>query len=343
MKIEVGGRAIGGGAPVFVIAEIGTNFSGIDQAAEMIQVAAQAGADAVKFQTYRAETVALPGAMFTLEDGSQISQYEFFKARELSRDAHVELKRYAEANGVLFFSTPGHYEDVRLLEEIGVPLYKTGSDDLTNCPFLAHVAGLGKPMIVSTGMCTLGEVERAVAAIRGAGNEQLVLLHCVVSYPASPAHANLRAMDTLRQAFGAPVGFSDHCQGSLAAVLSVGLGAVAIEKHLTLDRSAGGPDNDVACEPGELKGYVADIRVAESALGTGRKEILETERPWRAAARKSIAASRDIAQGEEIRPEMLAIKRPGTGLHPHCLELVVGRRARVALRADQLVSLDHLC
>ena len=340
--IELEGRAIGPGAPVFVIAEVGTNFGSIDEARVLFKAAAAAGADAVKLQTYRAETVAMPGAMFTLEDGSQISQYDYFKEHEVSREAHVELRDYANELGLVFFSTPGFYDDVEMLEELGVSLYKTGSDDLTNFPFLEYLAQRGKPLIVSTGMCSLAEVERAVNTIRGAGNENLILLHCVVGYPAPIDQANLRVIETLRTAFGVQVGLSDHFRGDLAAVLGVGLGITVVEKHLTLDRTAGGPDNDVACEPGEFKDYVEAIRMASAALGHSKKRLMPTEEKWRKAARKSIVTACKIPAGTEITRSMLVIKRPSTGLHPQDLDLVLGKRVRVAMEEGHIVSLSDL-
>ncbi|MGY8827900.1 MAG: N-acetylneuraminate synthase family protein [Candidatus Latescibacterota bacterium] len=340
--IEVDGCQIGGTDSVFIIAEVGTNFQSIEEARSLFKAAADAGADAVKLQTYRAETVAMPGAMFTLEDGTQISQYDYFKEHEVSLETHVELRDYARELGIVFFSTPGYYDDVDMLEEVGVSLYKTGSDDLTNYPFLDYIARRHKPMIVSTGMCSLAEIERAVTTIKNAGNDDLILLHCVVGYPAPVDQANLRVMDTLRYAFAAQVGFSDHLQGEIAAVLAVALGATVVEKHLTLDRSIGGPDNDVACEPAEFKSYVEAIRMASAAMGRSEKRLLPTEEKWRQAARKSIVAACDISVGSEITQAMLSIKRPSTGMHPQDLALVVGRKARVAIETGKLISLGDL-
>ena len=341
-QIEFAGGRIGADAPIFVIAEVGTNFNSIDEARVLFRAAADAGADAVKLQTYRAETVAMPGAVFTLEDGTEISQYDYFKEHEVSAETHVELCDYANELGLVFFSTPGYYDDVPLLEDLQVPLYKTGSDDLTNYPFLQYLAGLGKPMIVSTGMCSLAEVERAVATILGAGNEDLVLLHCVVGYPAPIEQANLRVVETLRSAFGVQVGFSDHFLGEVAAVLGVALGITVVEKHLTLNRAAGGPDNDVACEPDEFKRYVAAIRTASAALGRSEKRLLPTEEKWRQAARKSIVCARDIPEGATLEASMLTIKRPSDGLHPQELDLVVGHKVRKAITAGHIITFGDL-
>ena len=340
--IIVDGKTIGPGHPVFVIAEVGTNFESLAEAKAMVAASAAAGAEAVKLQTYRAETVAMPGAMFTLEDGTQISQYEYFKQHEVSESAHFELKELCERLGLIFFSTPGHYEDVDLLERVGVGLYKTGSDDLTNYPFLRHIAEQGKPMIVSTGMCSLAEVEKAVATIRETGNDQLVLLHCVVGYPAPGEVANLRVMETLRSAFDVQVGLSDHFIEDIIAAIGVGLGAVALEKHLKYDRNAGGPDNDVACHYDDFKGYVDSVRMAQVALGGSTKSLLPTEEKWREASRKSIVAARDIPKGTIIEWDLLDIKRPSSGLHPDKLEFVIGREAGEDIAANELIRLEAL-
>ena len=340
--IEVLDRAIGEDAPTFFISEIGTNFNTLPDAELMIRASADAGASAVKFQTYRADTVALPGATFVLDDGSEISQYDYFKSRELSRDTHLQLKQLSEELGLVFFSTPGYYDDVELLEEVGVPLYKIGSDDLTNYPFLKHVAALQKPIMLSTGMCSLGEIDSAVEAIATTGNDSVVLMHCVVSYPARAEDANVRVIETLRSAFGFPVGMSDHFRDSTAGILSTAFGAVSLEKHLTLDRSKGGPDNDVACEPHELRLYIEDVKRASAALGSSSKRLLPTEIEWRKAARKSVVAKRDILPGEVLTPDMLTVKRPSTGLHPHFLEIILGQEAIAAIAANDLVSLESL-
>jgi N,N'-diacetyllegionaminate synthase len=340
MQIEVDGSFIGPGSPVYVIAEIGTNFHSLAEAKKLFEAAADAGADAIKLQTYRAETVAMPGAMFTLENGTRISQYDYFKEHEVSKEDHVDLCEYARDLGITFFSTPGYYDDVDMLESLAVPLYKTGSDDLTNYPFLEYIARCNKPMIVSTGMCTLGEVERAVETITKTGNDQLILLHCVVGYPAPIEQANLKAIKTLRSAFDKLVGLSDHFIGTTAAVMGVAMGITVVEKHLTLDRSAGGPDNDVACEPGEFKEYVREIRKASTALGTSTKSLLPTEEKWRKAARKSIVAACDIPAGQTIEREMLTIKRPSNGLHPGELDRIIGVKTNQAISAGKVLCLS---
>jgi N,N'-diacetyllegionaminate synthase len=342
-SILVGNRSIGGeNDEVFVIAEIGVNFDSVETAIKMVDAAAKVGADSVKIQTFRADTLAMKGATFTFEDGSRVSQYEFWKAHEASPATHRILKGEVERRGMIFFSTPSHYEDADLLEDLGVELYKVGSDDLTNYPFLEYIAKKGKPMIVSTGMCELGEIEEAVRRILATGNDQLILLHCLVGYPAPRRHANINVIRTLQQAFGLPIGFSDHTPGNLAAILAASLGAVAVEKHFTIDKSAGGPDNDTSALPDEMVSLIADLRDVRHVLGSGVKRIQPGEMKWREAGRKSLVAARSIEAGEIITRDMIEIKRPSSGLHPRYFEIVVGRHAATRIDGGELITWDRL-
>lgn len=340
--IRLGDRCIGPGQPVFVIAEIGANFSDPGEAQRMINAAAKAGCDAVKIQTFRADTLVKRGATFTLEDGSIVPQHDFFRTREISHQAHRELKACAEGAGLVFFSTPSHNEDVELLESIGVSLYKIGSDDLTNLPFIETVARTGKPVILSTGMCSLGEVEEAVGQVRASGNENLVLLHCLVGYPARLREANLRVIETLQRAFKVPVGFSDHTPGLLASTLAAALGACVIEKHFTLDRSASGPDNETSLEPPEMGELVRVLREVPEVLGSPVKRIQPGEMKWREAARKSLVAAKPIKAGERISAGMITVKRPGDGLHPRHFRDVLDRTALVDIPQDECLRWEWL-
>ncbi|CAO3439912.1 N-acetylneuraminate synthase family protein [Azospirillum argentinense] len=325
-----------------IIAEIGAKYASLDIMQQMVQAAKECGADLVKFQTYQAETISTPGAAFTMEDGSIISQYDFFKAYELSEADHAALDGFCRDIGIGWLSTPSHPNDVTLLERFDPPAYKTGSDDLTNLPFLRHIAEQGRPMIVSTGMCTLGEVEKAVETIVATGNRNLVLLHCVVSYPARREDANLRAIQTLQQAFGFPVGLSDHTTDEFTSVLATALGAVVIEKHLTLDHALKLPDHQASLDPAAFQRLVERVRLVPTALGDGVKRILPTEEKWRRAARKSLFAIVDIPAGTRIEPDHLTIRRPSDGIHPHHLELVVGRSARTDISAGTLIAWNML-
>ena len=336
--VQIGRALIGPGQPVMVVAEIGANFASPVEGRAMITAAAAAGCDAVKVQTFRADTLVRAGAMFTFEDGSHASQHDFFRARELSADLHRNLKAHAEAHGLLFFSTPSHLDDLALLEELEVAVHKIGSDDLTNLPFIRRVAETGRPVILSTGMSTLEEIGDAVECVHVTGNARLVLLHCLVGYPAPAEDVHLRVIGTLAETFGVPVGFSDHTTGILASTLAVALGACLVEKHFTLDRSAGGPDNDTSLEPEEMAAMVRDIRAVPRMLGQAVKRVQPGEEKWRAAARKSLVAARHVRAGERITEAMIAIKRPADGLPPRHLPDVVGRTAVVDIPVDTALS-----
>lgn len=323
-----------------IIAEIGAKYADINTMCSMVTTAAACGVDLVKFQTYRAETIATPGSFFTFENGDKVSQYDFFKQYELTESDHDTLHQLCKKLGIGWTSTPSHVSDIQLLEKYQLGCYKTGSDDLTNIPFLRSVAATGRPMLVSTGMCTLSEIEAAVTAILGTGNKNLVLLHCVVSYPAKHQDANLRVIETLQRAFGLPVGLSDHTQDELTSVLAVQLGAVVIEKHFTLDHALKLPDHEASLDPEQFSRLVERVKLVNAALGTGHKSILPTEEKWRKAARKSLFAAVDIPAGAVIKPEDVAIRRPSDGIHPHHLELITGRRARQMIPAGTLLRWD---
>lgn len=311
-----------------VVAELGARYTSLGVMKRMIRSARACGADMVKFQTYQAETISTPGSFFTMQNGLRISQFDFFKRYELSRRDHEGLIRECRRLRVPWCSTPSHPADVRLLESFNPPCYKTGSDDLTNLTFLQFIARLKRPMIVSTGMCTLKEIEAAVKAIRKAGNSRVVLLHCVVSYPSRAQDANLRVMETLRREFGLPVGLSDHTRDELTSVLATQMGAVMIEKHFTLDHALKLPDDEASLDPPAFARLVRSVRLVGPAMGDGKKRILPTEQKWRKAARKSIYSARPIPKGRVIRLEDLAIRRPSDGLHPHEVQKIVGKRAR---------------
>jgi N,N'-diacetyllegionaminate synthase len=321
-----------------IIAEIGAKYAEMDVLKQMVKAAHDAGADIVKFQTYRAETISTPGSTFTFEDGSVVSQFDFFKAYELSKADHIELDAYCRELGVGWISTPSHPEDVDLLEEFDPIAYKTGSDDLTNLPFLRHLAEKGRPLIVSTGMCTLSEVEKAVETVLETGNSDLTLLHCVVSYPAQSSDANLRVIETLRRTFGLPVGLSDHTIDEFTSILATQMSVTIIEKHFTLDHALKLPDHEASLDPAQFKLLVDRIKLVPVALGDGVKRILPTEEKWRKSARKSIFSNKKISLGEQITSDDLSIRRPADGIHPHELDNIIGRTAKRDIPADTLID-----
>jgi sialic acid synthase SpsE len=333
--ISVGQRRIGEGAPVFVIAEIGYNFNTLEEAKSSIDAAARCGVDAVKFQTFRAETIASRGTHFPAEAGSQ-DQFEEFKTYELSEDAHRTLFDHARKRKVLPFSTPSYFDDVELLDRVGCELYKIGSDDLTNLPFHAFVARRGKPVIFSTGMGDLGEVDQTLRVYRAAGNRDVALLHCLSNYPIKEtAFINLRAIPALRTALGAPVGFSDHTTGVAAALGAVALGACILEKHFTLDKALPAPDASFSADPPEMAALVRSVRELESALGDGVKTHAPTEESMRRDTRKSVIAKADLKKGDVLSPDKWIVKRPGTGVAPALAPLLAGRRLKRNVAADE--------
>jgi sialic acid synthase SpsE len=340
-EIEIGGRRVGSGHPAYVIAEAGANHNrDLDLARQLIDVAAEAGADAVKFQTYSGATLyssRTPKFAYLKDDRTP---QELLEAISLPREWQPLLAEHAGARGIAFLSTPFDHAAVDQLVEVGVPAIKIASFELVDLPLIEHAAASGLPMILSCGMASYGEIEDALSAVRRAGNEQVALLRCASLYPAPAEIMNLRAMATMRRAFGVPVGLSDHSEGIAVALGAAGCGMELLEKHYTVDRSLEGPDHPFALEPDELRALIAGVRAVEAALGDG---ILNGPSEPEAGemyklARRSVIAARDIAKGTVITAEMLTVKRPGWGIAPKHLELVVGRTARVDIPFDEIVT-----
>lgn len=339
-KIQVGERFIGTGEPVFIIAEAGVNHNGdLELARQLIDIAAESGADAVKFQTFKAEKLvskkARKAAYQVANTGNNDSQYEMLKKLELPFEAHQELKEYAEKQGIAFMSTPFDEEAIDFLDKLGMPVFKSPSGELTNLPYLKYMASKGKPMIISTGMATLEEVETAMQTVREAGLKELVVLHCTTNYPCPVEDANLLAMETLGNATESLIGYSDHTEGILVPSMAVAMGAVVIEKHYTLDRNLPGPDHKASLEPAELKEMIDQIRLIERIRGTGKKMPTASEQQIAEVARKSVIVAQDIPAGTVLTKEMLVIKRPGTGVSPAKLDQVLGKKTTQALKQDQ--------
>jgi N,N'-diacetyllegionaminate synthase len=343
-KVKIADRLIGEGEPCFVIAEAGVNHNGdINLAKKLIDTASEAGADAVKFQTYKAEELVTRDAEkagYQKETTStDESQYDMIKKLELSANDFRELCRFAGEKDIIFLSSPFDKGSVDLLDELGVPAYKVPSGEITNFPLLRYIAGKKKPIILSTGIATLEEIGEALEAIKAEGGDDIVLLHCISSYPAKIGDMNLRAMASLREAFKLPVGLSDHSLGITVPVAAAALGACVIEKHFTLDRNLAGPDHRASLEPEELKKMVAAVRDVERAMGDGIKRPAKDEEDSKRVGRRSIFARVDIPRGTVITEAMLAIKRPGTGLEPKFLNDVIGKRTRHELKKDDPVRL----
>jgi sialic acid synthase SpsE len=344
LGFRVGTRWVGDGAPCFVIAEAGANHNrDLGMARELIAVAAEAGADAVKFQTYSAETLyskKTPRFSY-LEGVSDKSTWDLIKSIELPRDWQPLLAEEARTRGIAFMSTPFDHQAVDELDALGVPAFKIASFEIVDLPLVRHAAATGKPMVISTGLADLEDIQDAVAACVAAGNRQVALLQCASLYPAPPARVNLRAMATMRQAFGVPTGLSDHTLGIHVPVAAAALGAAVIEKHYTLSRALPGPDHPFAIEPAELQAMVRQIHEVEAALGDGRKGAPHPDEvEMHQKARRSVIAARPIPRGTPIEPDMLTIKRPGFGIKPKHLPLVVGRTARVDIDEDTVLTWD---
>ena len=346
-RVKIDSRDIGEGCPCFVIAEAGVNHNGdLQTARRLMRAAAESGADAVKFQAYKAEelvTAAAPKAAYQLAATDQAeSQLEMLRRLELSQTAHERLFNEGREVGIRFMSTAFDTASADFLERLGVACFKIPSGEITNERLLAHVASKGLPLIVSTGMATLGEIERSLEIIEAAGNQGVVLLHCVSSYPAEPDGINLRTIRTLRRAFGVPVGYSDHTVGIEIAVAAVALGACIIEKHFTLDRELEGPDHQASLNPEDLRRLCDGIRVVDTALGDGRKRQTVDERRSALVARRSLVASVFIASGTVVEEDMLEFKRPGTGLSWPLRTHVIGRRAVCDIEPGSVLNLDML-
>jgi len=346
-QIKIEDRIIGPQNPCFIIAEAGVNHNGdITLAKKLIDAAVEAGANAVKFQTFKAEnvvTLTADKAEYQKNTtGTGESQYEMIKKLELSEADFWDLSKYAKTAGIIFLSTPFDEDSVELLDQIGVPAFKIPSGEITNVPLLKKIAQKSKPIIMSTGMATLGEVEEAVNYLKKYGADEIILLHCTTSYPAPVESVNLRAMETLRCAFQVPVGYSDHTEGITIPIAAAAMGACVIEKHFTLDRTLTGPDHKASLEPQELTLMVKAIRDVEHALGNGIKCPNEDEEKINQVARRSIVANRDINEGEVLTKEDLAIKRPGTGIEPKYVDSIAQKKVIVSILRDQVITWDMI-
>jgi N,N'-diacetyllegionaminate synthase len=333
-------------ARTLIIAEAGVNHNGdIRMALQLIDAAADAGADLVKFQTFSADrlvTRSAPKAGYQVQlTGENESQHEMLRRLELSEEMHKELIAHCRTRNIGFFSTGFDVESIDLLIGLGQNCIKIPSGEITNLPYLRHIGKLGKTVIMSTGMSTLVEIGAALLALEKTGmpRDRITVLHCTTEYPAPMAEINLRAMCTIRDEFGIAVGYSDHTVGIEAALAAVALGATVIEKHFTLDRDMPGPDHKASLEPGELRAMVAAIRNIESALGDGVKRVTPSEARNAPVARKSIAAATPISKGQLFTAENLAVKRPGTGISPMRWDDVLGRPAPRNFKADELIEL----
>jgi len=337
---------VGEGEPTFIIAEAGSNHDQkLGQAKKLIDIAANAGADAVKFQIFQTDKIVAKTSLkaeYMEKVSEKESTYDIFKRIELPREWPPELAEYARKRDLIFLCSAFDEEGVDLLDEIGVPAFKIASGEITNFPLLKYTAEKGKPMIVSTGASTIGEIEEAVSAIKATGNENIILLHCISNYPAAIEDANLKCMAAMQHAFELPVGYSDHALGIVAPLAAAALGAVVIEKHFTLSKKLSGPDHFYALEPQELKAMVENIRTIEKLMGSPNKQPVKAELESRKLGRRSIFAAKNTPAGTIIAREMLAILRPAIGLQPKLIDVIVGRRAKSDIKQYEPITWDKI-
>jgi N,N'-diacetyllegionaminate synthase len=341
--VSIDGKKIGLGAPCYIVAEVGVNHNGrVDVAKQLIDSVVGAGADAVKFQAFKTDLTISKGAekaVYQKETtGADQSQYEMVRQLELTEADFAELSSYATQKGLTFLSSVFDIESVDQLCKLNVPAFKIGSGEITNVPLLRHVARQNKPILLGTGMSFLGEVERALNELKSAGANDVVLLHCISEYPTAVADLNLRTIKTLQNAFKVLVGFSDHSVDINIAATAAALGACVIEKHLTLSRSLPGPDHKASLEPEEFKDMVQNIRNTEKALGNGIKQPTKKEQELKKVARKSLIAEVDIPSHTLITEEMLGVKRPGIGIEPQYLDIIVGAETATEIKEGQVLA-----
>ncbi len=328
-----------------IIAEAGVNHNGkLSIAKQMVLAAKEAGADYIKFQTFYPKALVseyAEKADYQKKDMEDMeSQLEMLERLSLSHDDFIRLKDYCQEQGIGFLSTPFDMESVRFLDKLNMDFWKLPSGEITNLPYLLEIAKTGKPVVMSTGMCELKEIEAAVTCLKKGGVKELILLHCNTEYPTPMEDVNLKAMLTLRKVFSLAVGYSDHTQGIEIPIAAAAMGACVLEKHFTLDRTMKGPDHSASLEPGELKEMVRAVRNVERAIGTGNKKPSESEKKNIEVVRKSIVAKCEIAKGEIFTEENLAVKRPGIGISPMKWFEIIGKRAERDFKADEIISFE---
>ncbi len=333
MNVKIQEKEIGMENPIFIVAEAGLNHNGdIEIAKKMIDAAIDAGADAIKFQTFKTE-----------EFLSRTSEYfELFKNVELSFKDFEELNEYAKKKKIVFFSAPFDIISAEFLEKLDIPCFKVASSDLTNMPLIRKIAQSKKPMIISTGLANLEEIENAINCCKKENNNNLILLHSVSNYPTNPNEANLRAMDTLREKFEFPIGYSDNGESSLVDLVAASMGSNLIEKHFTLDKNMEGPDHSFSIEPNDLKELISDIRIIEKIRGIGNKNPQDSEIPAIKSIRKSLTARVYIPKGNKISLDNIAIKRPQEGIEPKYLDEILGKKVIKDISRDTPITFEDL-
>lgn len=333
MKILIDDFIIGNKEPTFIIAEAGLNHDGnLSQAKRLIKSASSCGADSIKFQIFKAEEIS----------SLQSDYFDLFKSLELSDGEWIDLADYANSKGILFSASVFGTNSMDLLDRIESPIYKVASGDLTYFQLLSQIARKKKPIVLSTGMSSICEIEEALNVVYKEGNRNIALMHCVSNYPTNYEDTNLYFIQTLKKLFKAPVGFSDHTMGTLIPALAVGMGADLIEKHFTLDKNLPGPDHQLSLEPSEFKSMVKNVRVAETSIGSPMKTITEDEKNLRSLARRSITAKKYIKKGEIITGDKIKYLRPGIGIEPKFADLIIGKTVKNDIDKDQPLKWENI-
>src|SRR3989344_1763706 len=348
-EIKVGNKVIGEKHPVYIIAESGCNHDGsLEQALKIVKQAYENGADALKFQTFKAEklvTKQTPQWWLPKDKIEGTRQIDLYKDQDMfGFEEFKKISEYCKSLGITFLSTPFDEESVDLLNDLNVPAFKIASTDLTNLPFLEYVARKNKPIFLSTVMGSIREIKEAVDVIKNSGNEEIVIMHCIVEYPAPINHANLNFIKTLQKTFPEfPIGLSDHSLGILTPVIATSLGAKLIEKHFTIDKSIrGAPDHIISVDPRELSMMVKDVRATEMALGSHEKMLLEYEKPAYEHGRRRIVANTFIPKGSVLTKEMITCKRINQGLYPRYFDEVIGKKIKVDLQPDDPIHFEYI-
>jgi N-acetylneuraminate synthase len=327
----------------YIIAEIGGNFVTFEEAKRLVDLAYESGVDAVKLQTYKADTIVTKTAKFDLDNVREMVQHELFEKYQIDFELHKKVFDYIDSKGLDWLSTPSHKTDVDMLDELGVASHKLGADDATNLPLIKYVAQTGKPILLSSGMCTLNEVRDMIDACLSVGNEKIILFHTVSNYPTYPEQVNLLAMQTLKREFPfLTVGFSDHTIGSTACFAAACMGAEVVEKHFTHDKEADGPDHQLSANPAEMKEIVDNIREFEVMKGTGAKRPVGKEITNREKNRKSIVTTKAIKKGEKFTLENIDIKRPGHGIEPKYFDTTIGKTAFIDIEEDEVLQWSNI-
>jgi len=344
-KVQIGDKIVGEGHPCYILAEAGCNHnSDLDIAKKLVDMAVVANADGIKWQTYKADhmyskkTPMMKHFKERLSADDKATMYDLIKATELPYDLHQPILNYCIEKGIPFLSTPFGVDDVDFLEQFNVPAYKIAAFEMTHFPLIRKVSQSGKPVILSTGMSTLGDIEKVLNITRAEGNEQIILLHCVSNYPAKAEDYNLRVIDTLKAAFGYPVGLSDHTPGVEVAKIAIAIGANLVEKHITIDQSLPGPDHYFSLRPDELVELVKARNEIDAMLGSPLKKCTDSEMEMKRIGRRSLVAACEIPSGTVVKREMIAVKRPGYGLDTDLIEVLVGKQVIKNVEEDEPLS-----